>query len=399
MSQHLSESFFGIQLSTFRDLGSSSSAASFAGSQHGEGGGAYTEVHFPYAMLISAVSILFFRTTIHQRDEPRLLRWFFGTLLAFLAYSNKSYELISAVEIFSYAVPFLLYSDAVGAVFPLGTQRRRLRQHEQQPIQESPTHSQRPGVLLDNSKAVRIALVAMSGMMCLVTCHLVATGALMQAAALLTPAAVVEGLAVLFPIDEVSAAYRIMDSFIYEEGLLKAQVARLFFITLHIQVGIGYLGIDFLKREQERRNQLVRMDMGSMEDDDGGDDEGTNTDGGAAGTGVGGSGAAATMTGNSEDRAGRSSLAAATRRKEKQKAKMMKQAVKFQRTAAPFIFFAAVPYMIEVIVYGNLNAFAFTCFKDDVHRAVRLYDLFGHDNNLVALAEHSAKAPAGAWLL
>jgi hypothetical protein len=74
---------------------------------------------------------------------------------------------------------------------------------------------------------------------------------------------------------------------------------------------------------------------------------------------------------------------------------MMKQSLKFQRTAAPFIFFTAVPYMIEVIGYGNLNAFAYMCFKDDVHRAVRLYDLFDHDKNLVALAAHSAKALAG----
>ncbi len=51
--------------------------------------------------------------------------------------------------------------------------------------------------------------------------------------------------------------------------------------------------------------------------------------------------------------------------------------------------------MIEVIGYGNLNAFAYMCFKDDVHRAVRLYDLFDHDKNLVALAAHSAKALAG----
>lgn len=74
---------------------------------------------------------------------------------------------------------------------------------------------------------------------------------------------------------------------------------------------------------------------------------------------------------------------------------MMQRAQRFQRTAAPFIFFTAVPYMIRVIAYGNLNAFAYACFKDDVHRAVRLYDLFEHDNYLVALAEHSAKAPAG----
>jgi len=41
-----------------------------------------------------------------------------------------------------------------------------------------------------------------------------------------------------------------------------------------------------------------------------------------------------------------------------------------------------------------LNAFAFACFNNDVHRAVRLHHLSDHENNLVALAGHSAKSPA-----
>ncbi len=72
-----------------------------------------------------------------------------------------------------------------------------------------------------------------------------------------------------------------MDEFIHEPCLLRAQVARLLFITFHIQVGIGYLGIDFLKREQERRNQLVRMDMGIEGNDDEDDDDNDNRDEGS----------------------------------------------------------------------------------------------------------------------
>jgi hypothetical protein len=114
-----------------------------------------------------------------------------------------------------------------------------------------------------------------------VTCHVVPNGALFCAASLVTPTTLREGLAALFPIHEISAVYQIMDEFIHEPCLLRAQVARLLFITFHIQVGIGYLGIDFLKREQERRNQLVRMDMGIEGNDDEDDDDNDNRDEGS----------------------------------------------------------------------------------------------------------------------
>ncbi|KAL3922036.1 MAG: hypothetical protein SGILL_002424 [Bacillariaceae sp.] len=131
------------------------------------------------------------------------------------------------------------------------------------------------------------------------------------------------GLALLFPVHELEAAYNILEEFVHEDGLLKEQVALLFFITFHIQVGIGYLGIDFLKREQERRNQLVRMDMGHDTDEEDDDDDDTTN----------------------------KSIKPKTKAEEKfhqeQQDKMMKKSKRFQRTAAPFIFFTAVPYMIK----------------------------------------------------
>jgi hypothetical protein len=217
-------------------------------------------------------------------------------------------------------------------------------------------------------RVVRIVLIAMSAILSLVTCHLVSTGVLLHVCNILTPTFIKDGLALLFPIHELQASYHILDEFILEEGLLQEQVARLFFITFHIQIGIGYLGIDFLKREQERRNQLVRMDLTDTSNDDNVDDDGTTS---------------------SEQKT------KDDQQQLKTQAAMNKKSLRFQKTAAPFIFFTAVPYMFKVIGYGNLNAFAYSCFKDDVHRAIRLYDLFEHDNNLVALAEHSAKAPAG----
>lgn len=313
-AKDLSESFFSIPLSTFRDRD-------------------VPLQPFPYGLIISAVSIFFFRTTVQIATtikEPSIVRYSFGAVLAFLSYSNKPYEFICAVEIFSYLATFLLFSDRIPLFLSKYAQTK------------------------NKTNAVKFALIGASAVFCPMFCHLAARGSIFQFFRSVTPAFITDSLMAVFPILEIQASYDIMDEFILEEGLLLEQVARLFFITFHIQVGIGYLGIDFLKQEQHRRNELVRMDMDTSSENE-------------------------SEVTQQKDRDGRK----------------IKRFTRFQRTAAPFIFFTAVPYMIKVIGYGNLNAFAFVCMKDDVHRSVRLYDLFDHDNHLVALADHSAKAPAG----
>ena len=305
--------------------------------------------NFLYESAIAAFAVFFTRTTIYMRQEPSSLRWFFGLMLAFLAYSNKSYELISTVEIFSYAVPLLLFSEM-------------------------------PHFLLSSnakdSKLIRLFFIALSAIVSLILCHVVASGALFHFLRLLIPTFVWEGLAFLFPVKEVMAAYEIIDHFVTEPNLLQKQVARLFFVTCHIQVGMGYLGISFLKQEQQRRNQLVRMDMVGDEDCD---------------KEIASSSSTATANGENAHRGEKKRASVASDDKKLQRAR------RFQRSAAPFIFFTAVPYMLQIIGYGNLNAFAYSCFKDDVHRAVRLYNLFDHDNHLVAMSAHSAKGPEGTF--
>eukprot|EP00532_Pseudo-nitzschia_australis_P009780 CAMPEP_0168242294 /NCGR_PEP_ID=MMETSP0140_2-20121125/23326_1 /TAXON_ID=44445 /ORGANISM="Pseudo-nitzschia australis, Strain 10249 10 AB" /LENGTH=730 /DNA_ID=CAMNT_0008177351 /DNA_START=627 /DNA_END=2821 /DNA_ORIENTATION=- len=178
-----------------------------------------------------------------------------------------------------------------------------------------------------------------------------------------------------------------MDEFVVEEGLLQYQVARLFFITFHIQIGVGYLGIDFLKQEQHRRNELVRMDMGSTVDEENKIKTNETTMSTPASKKV-------LLHDDENKNSNDMSSTKTTSQPYVVEDKKMKRSLRFQRTAAPYIFLTAVPYMVKVIGYGNLNAFAFVCMRDDIHRAVRLYDLFDHDNHLVALADHSAKAPA-----
>lgn len=295
----LQEFLFGIPLTTHRDRN-------------------VEHAPFPYELIIAAVAIGFFRTTICSKKDP--FRWVFGVVLGYMTYTNMPYDWIVAAEMFSYAIPFCLsYKN------------------------EAKTS---PGLV------PRFALLAVSAGLSFAVCHFGKTGDLIRWMKLLTPYFIKDAFVALFPVAEVQAAYDIVDQFILEPGLLNYQVSRLFFTTFHIQCGIGYLGIDFLKAEQERRNQLVRMDMHEKND------------------------------------------AASSSENKKNKASMMEKSRKFQTSAAPFIFFVAVPYMIKIIAFGNINAFAFACFKNDVHRAVRLHDLFDHENNLVALANHSAKSPA-----
>mmetsp|Transcript_2346 Transcript_2346/g.5317 ORF Transcript_2346/g.5317 Transcript_2346/m.5317 type:complete len:851 (+) Transcript_2346:165-2717(+) len=296
----LEEHLFGIPLSTHRDRSI----------QHGQ---------FPYSLWIAAISIAFFRSTIHSKGDYS--RWIFAGVLGYMAYESMPYEYIFGMELFSYIVPLVMNYTG-----------------------DSNNKSKTPPAMEQ-----KLAFLGGCGALCWSICHAAGSGALIRWMGLVTPSFVKSTLLALFPVEEIQAAYNIVDHFIWEPGLLQHQVSRLFFITFHIQCGIGYLGIDFLKAEQERRNQLVRMDL----KDDG-----------------------------------------KKKKDSKDSDAMLTKSRKFQRSAAPFIFFVAVPYMIKIITFGNMNAFAFACFNNDVHRAVRLHDLFDHENNLVALASHSAKSPA-----
>ena len=312
---------------------------------------------FPYEFTIAATAIFFFRTAIFSRkhDSP-VLRYFFGILLAGLAYQRKPYSLIFAVEIFSYCVPFWLLTPTQD--MPLGLKGLFEKQNQQ---------------------LMRLGLVFLSAGLSFGLCHLISNGSLFAVLTMTTPAFIKQFIASGLPIKEINAAYDVLDKFIYEKGLLRAQVMSLFFTTFHIQCGIGYLGIDFLKNEQARRNQLVRMDV--IDDDDEKEDSQTN-----------GYSSSSSSKSSSKDNKTDDTKAVQQKQEKKDRIKMRKSK-SFQRSAGPFILLTAVPYMAQIIFYGNLNRFAFCCFKDDVHRAIRNYDLFENDNNLVALAEHSAKSP------
>jgi hypothetical protein len=287
--------------------------------------------YFQYEAAIAAFSILFFRLTVHKKSEPKAVSWFFGILLACLAHLRKSYELISAVELFSYAASWLLLTQWPTAV--------------------------------KNNVLVRLAAIAGSAAASLLLSNLLLSSSgkgteLMTM--LFAPKFVMRILNYMFPIAEFKAAYQIMSAFAHPE-ILRKQVSHLFFVTFHIQVGMGFIGIDFLTQEQTRRNSLIRLDLASG--DDGEDSRSAN--------------------GTSDDPKKADSLGTAK----------MARARRFQRGAAPFILFTAFPYMLQIILYGNVNMFAFTCFEHDMHRSVRLNEIFEDHNNLAAMAADSATSP------
>lgn len=202
------ELFFGLPLTTHRDHGL----------------GTTVDTYFQYEALIAAISILFFRSSVYyggggagkkkkttKKDNALvIIRWCFALLLAFLAYKRKSYELIISIEIFSYAVPIFL-----------------------RPVHQLPFKKFFPSEF--PSIVIRILGILISGFMSISLCHSAASGSLLRFLSFITPKYIIDVLNILFPIQEVTAAYQIMTKF-QNPIVLRKQINHLLFVTFHIQV-------------------------------------------------------------------------------------------------------------------------------------------------------------------
>ena len=347
--------FFGLALSTQRMLmhhhASSPHEAAAGEPWVGEEQTLRGMSAFPYEDLIAATAIVFFRATVRwEKQEPAILRWFFCALLAALAYTQKSYELIAAVEIFSYVVSWLL-------VRPLSWSASTGATRSSSPQQEA---------------WIRLLSIAVGAIGSMLLSHSIfGSGILLRMLRWLTPGFVVQTLEYLFPIAEMKAAYDIMYQLAMEPEVLRHMMERLAFVTFHIQVGMGYVGIDFLRQEQSRRNLLIRLDV---------KEEGEKSSEGAT---------------KAHDKNG---IAEHSQQQQPPKPdNLSRRARHFQRGAAPFIFKVALPYMAQIIIYGNINRFAFSCVHDEMHRAIRYRQVFEHDNHLTSLATDSPTSPEGSY--
>ena len=128
---------------------------------------------------------------------------------------------------------------------------------------------------------------------------------------------------------------------------------------------MGYLGIGFLRTEQIRKNSLITLESRNV---------------------------GATNNNKNKKKAKKSKKRNGVNNMEEEDASK-----EFRRSAVSFIFLAAVPYMAQIIFFGGINMYAFHCFRDDVHRTIRLNGLFDNDGSrFINTAQNStALSPAG----
>ena len=194
----------------------------------------------------------------------------------------------------------------------------------------------------------------------------------------------------MFPLAELSAAHDVVCSFVSDKALLHEMLTHLLFVTCHVQMGLGHIGIAFLCAEQRRKNMLIRMDVDGPAGREGGEERRDRTlQNGASrkeqrrpdqtqphnGT--------ASKSARDATGAGRNGAAAAA----------ADPSLPFRRSAPAFILLSVLPYMIQIILFGNLNRFAFMNVRNRIHRAVRIRGPFDHDAHLTALAADGAAGP------
>jgi hypothetical protein len=122
---------------------------------------------------------------------------------------------------------------------------------------------------------------------------------------------------------------------------------HLLFVTVHIQFGLGHIGIDFLTSEQKRKNMLIRMDVDNPAPVE------NNEKNGKA---------------NGRDNSVNNNT----------KSNKFDPSSKFRRSAPTFIIFCVLPYMFQIILFGNLNNFSFMFVRNQIHNSVRIDELFNH---------------------
>lgn len=55
--------------------------------------------------------------------------------------------------------------------------------------------------------------------------------------------------------------------------------------------------------------------------------------------------------------------------------------------------------MAQIILYGNINHYAYVCVQDELHRTIRYRQVFVQDNHLLAMANDSPTSPEGIELI
>jgi hypothetical protein len=302
------------------------------------------DTYFPYEPIIAAIAIAFFRFTVRlhvqqpsstrrMMEEPLIIRCIFAGILGVMAYTQQSYQHIVTMELSSYMISyFILY-----VVFKATSTR-----DDEDGKRGPPTLS--TIVLLLQKFGVTVMGTLMSlGLsygIVISFCDPVVQHYFMT---YMVPQVVKRAFLYLFPILELQKAYTIMEQFMMmDQAFFHHMIQHLFFVTFHIQVGMGYLGIAFLRSEQSRRNQLIRLDV---YDDDNEEPIRENAVPGKNGVIANGNGS---LTMQEQ---------ANTRKRKSKENQMLEKSRIFQRGAAPFSTYCIEIFRLSVNFQHTIGFF------------------------------------------
>jgi len=313
---------------------------------------------FHYERIISLLAVSFSRYSINLPGESAFQRLIFSGLLGFFAYQRVDYWILVSLHLCTYGQGVFRF---IRKILMIDYEEKNVK-GVQNPYKET---TKKRSHCIELSQLVITTILAHVAIVYLVysffnwdSKYSLLQSRIyqqIQSSRIFDHIAshVKKTLAYLVPITEVYSAYDTLLEFV-DSNVLHKQMSHLLFVTFHIQIGLSFLGINFLSNEQERKNSLIRLE--DLVPADRRNKRSTVP--------------------KIENTASGNELNSETRDPSK----------KFRKNAGPFIFFVAIPYMLQLIFYGGVNMYAYHCFKDDLHRTIRLYSLFDSDNRFVTTA-------------
>jgi len=341
----------------------------------------YTHSHlFPYDGILSVIAVTYCRYTVCYQGESKLSRLLWSIILGYCSYQRYDYWFQGYVHLLSFG--FFVYDKA--CTYYDNKKDKKDKKDKKKTIKKdhessstTTTSSSSSSSLDDINKHTQ--LLTVMGTMFLAIGHLLyslsyptSDHSLFQSklyteyiVTIMDPLhtwctssgfTLWNLISYLLPLEEFQNAHDILTEFVTPTELY-AKGGHLLFVTFHIQVGMGYLGISFLREEQSRKNALVKIedDVIARAEKDNNSNNNSNKNG--------------TTTNNGTT-------------SKKDESSSYDPSAKFRNSAGPFIFLVALPYMVQIVFYGGINMYAFHCFRDDIHRTIRLNDLFsGYDGS------------------
>ena len=339
---------------------------------------------FPNEPLILFLSIFFCRFvtqtgsltgcshSIHHAKFEFGLRTCISIVLGCMAYSGMEYSLICGVHLWSHVAPWvvgrccriLLDGRNDGKVINDDTKTNTKKETE--------TTSW-------TSLATVCLAVILTFPISLYTCRYLSSPSFLSLLPTILPSSLKEAIYYMFPIHEMTESYNIISAFYttpQQTKVLHDMLKHLLFVTVHIQFGLGHIGIDFLTSEQKRKNMLIRMDVdnpppvaaaaASVENGNGNDGKKDNDK-------------EKRDTDKKEEVTNNNNNTNAT-------TPLFDPSRKFRRSAPTFILLTVLPYMFQIILFGNVNNFSFMYVRNQIHNSVRIDELFHHVSYILFVA-------------